>query len=234
MALLGPYLETKWSVIRSEAIPQIELDALLRELHRPLARQARQDGLQRLLLGDAGLEGLLAAEAGGDLQRLATVLAERREDVHEEVAVGDRLADLQRGVPGGEHRQVVLVEVGDRLGVVSVQLALWDLVDPRADELAEQLTPGLAADGLCDDADRVVRFDEAEGHGKLRALEVLDGVTVRLRSDGKTPDVRGRLGTSCMLRGFPRARARGNLSGRPGASPSASAPWCRDRRRTRR
>src|SRR4051794_5648639 len=165
MALLGPYLETKWSVIRSEAIPQIELDALLRELHRPLARQARQDGLQRLLLGDAGLEGLLAAEAGGDLQRLAAVLTERREDVHEEVAVGDRLADLERCVPGGQHREVVLVEVGDGLGVVGVQLTFRDLVDPGAHELAEQLPPGLTADGLCDDADGIVRFDEAEGHG---------------------------------------------------------------------
>ena len=61
------------------------------------------------------VERLLAAEAGGDLQRLAPVVAERREDVDEEVAVRDRLADLQRGVPGGEHRQVVLVEVGDGL-----------------------------------------------------------------------------------------------------------------------
>src|SRR4051794_41815845 len=116
MALLAPYLETKCSVIGSEAIPQIELDALLRELHRPLARQARQDGLQRLLLGDAGLEGLLAAEAGGDLQRLAAVLAERREDGHEEVAGGDRLGGPPRGGPGGGERPGGVLGGGGRPG----------------------------------------------------------------------------------------------------------------------
>ena len=65
----------------------------------------------------------------------------------------------------------MLVEVGDRLGVVGVQLALGDLVDPCADELAEQLPAGLASDGLGDDADRVLGFDEAEGHRMLPALE---------------------------------------------------------------
>src|SRR3954454_497535 len=52
-------------VVAAEPVPQIELDALLRELARPLARRARQAGLQGRLLADARLEGLLAAEAGG-------------------------------------------------------------------------------------------------------------------------------------------------------------------------
>ena len=85
------------------------------------------------------------------------------------------VADLQRGVPRREHRQVVLVEVVDRLGVVGRQLLVGDLVDPRADELAQQLPASLAADGLGDDADGVLGLDEAQGHG----------VKVRARPDGK-------------------------------------------------
>src|SRR3954447_15812585 len=93
-------------VLGAEAVPEIELDALRGELHRALTRERGQHGLQRLLLGDAGVERLLAPEAGRDLQRLAAVLAEAAERVDEEVAVGDRLPDLQRRVPRGEHRQV--------------------------------------------------------------------------------------------------------------------------------
>ena len=70
---------------------------------------------------------------------------ERRERADQELPVGDRRADLHRGVPGGEHRQVVLVEVGDRLGVVGRELLLGDLVDPGAHQLAEQLAARLAA-----------------------------------------------------------------------------------------
>jgi hypothetical protein len=74
------------------------------------------------------------------------------------------VTDLERRVPGGEHVEVVLVEVGHRLGVVRRELVLRDLVDPRAHELAEQLPSRLAADRLGDDADGVLRFDEAEWH----------------------------------------------------------------------
>jgi hypothetical protein len=90
--------------------------------------------------------------------------AKRREHAHEEVAVGDRLAHLERGMPGGEHAEVVLVEVGDRLGVVGLEVGLGDLVHPGADELAEELAPRLASNGFGNDADRVPGFDEAEGH----------------------------------------------------------------------
>ena len=57
----------------------------------------------------------------------------------------DRLADLERGVPCGEHVQLVLVEVVDGLRVVRRQLLLGDLVDPGAHELTEQLAASLAA-----------------------------------------------------------------------------------------
>ena len=71
---------------------QYELDALAREL----VGSARVDDshgstmLQRLLLRDAGVERVLAAEARGDLQRLAAVLAERAERRDQEVLVRDR------------------------------------------------------------------------------------------------------------------------------------------------
>ena len=92
------------------------------------------------------VDGLLAAEAGGELEGLAAVLAEGVEGVDQEVAVGDRVRDVHRGVPGGEHRDVVLVELADRLRVVGVELVVGNLVDPGADGLAEKLAAGLAAD----------------------------------------------------------------------------------------
>src|SRR3954470_11475413 len=159
-------------VLGAQTVPEVELDALGGELHRALAGERGQHGLQGLLLGDAGVERLLAAEAGGDLQRLAPVIAEAAERVDQEVAVGDRLADLQRGVPGGEHRQVVVVEVGDRLGVLVLELAVRDLVDPRTDELTHQLTTGFAPDRLGDDADGVLWFDKTERHLGSRTIVV--------------------------------------------------------------
>jgi len=44
------------------------------------------------------------------------------------------------------------------------ELLLGDLVDPGANELAEQLSARFAADGLGDHSDRILRFDETEGH----------------------------------------------------------------------
>src|SRR5436305_4651350 len=111
-------------VLGAQPVPAVQLYALGGELDRSLARQPGQHGLEGLLLGHAGLEGLLSPESGGDLQRLAPVLAEGGEGVDEEVLVGDRVAYLQRGVPGGEHREVVLVEVFDGLDVVGLQLRL--------------------------------------------------------------------------------------------------------------
>src|SRR3954447_3069285 len=159
------------SVLAPHAVPEVELDALTRELHRALAAEARQDRVERLLLGHAGVEGLLAAEPGGDLQRLALVVAEAVEHADEEVTVGDRLAHLERRVPRGEHREVVLVEVGDGLGVVRLELAIRDLIDPRAHDLTDELAPRLAADRLGDDSYGVLGFDETERHrGWLLAL----------------------------------------------------------------
>src|SRR3954466_2820913 len=51
------------SVVRAETVPAIELDGLGGQLHHALLRQPGEDGVERLLLADAGVEGLVAAEA---------------------------------------------------------------------------------------------------------------------------------------------------------------------------
>ncbi len=65
-------------VVGARAVPDVELGRLAGELHQAGAREPLQDRVQGALLADALLEGLLAAEAGGELQGLAAVLAERR------------------------------------------------------------------------------------------------------------------------------------------------------------
>ena len=75
----SPDRRSPGSVLAAEPIPAVELEALARELDAALVGEPRQYRVERLLLPDARLERLLAAEPGGDLQRLATVLAERRE-----------------------------------------------------------------------------------------------------------------------------------------------------------
>ncbi len=151
-------------VIRAGAVPDVELYGLEGELHLACRGKQAENQLQCVLLGDSGVDRLLAAEAGRQLHRLAAILAERAEGAHEEVAVGHRVANLKRAVPGGEHREVVLVELGKRLGVVGLQLLVGNLVDPGADRLAEQLATGLAADRVGDRTDRVGRVNEAESH----------------------------------------------------------------------
>ncbi len=93
------------------------------------------------------------------------MLAEAAERADQEVAVGQRVADVHRRVPSGEHREVVLVELGDRLGVVSVELVVGDLVDPGAHRLSEELAAGLATNGIRNDADGIGWIYEAERHG---------------------------------------------------------------------
>ena len=63
-------------VVGAEAVPAIQLHRLRGELPQPGRREPGQHRVERLLLADAGLEGVLALEAGGDPQRLAAVLAE--------------------------------------------------------------------------------------------------------------------------------------------------------------
>src|SRR5207237_7820669 len=109
-------------VVATRPIPHVKLQRLGGELHQARGAEQAEDELQGVLLGDAGVDRLLAAESGGELERLATVLTEGAEGGHQEVAVGNRLAGLEGAVPGGEHREVVLVELGDRLRVVDFQL----------------------------------------------------------------------------------------------------------------
>src|SRR4051812_27363290 len=74
------------------------------------------------------------------------------------------MADLERRVPRGEHREVVVIEFVDGLGVVSLELVLRYLVHPRAHDLAEKLAARLTADRLRDHADGFLWLDEAERH----------------------------------------------------------------------
>src|SRR3954471_22516426 len=87
------------SVIRAQAVPAVELDGLGGQLPHAALRQPREDGVERLLLAHARVEGLVTAESGGDPKRLAAQLAEPRERLQEELLVGDRMADLERRVP---------------------------------------------------------------------------------------------------------------------------------------
>src|SRR4051812_13406905 len=90
------------SVVAAEPVPHVELQTLGGELHRALAAEARKDRLERLLLGNARVEGLLASEPRGDLQRLAAVVPEAAEHVDQELPVRDRVTDLQRRMPGSQ------------------------------------------------------------------------------------------------------------------------------------
>src|SRR5947209_16367208 len=70
-------------------------------------------------------------------------------------------------MPGGQQREVVLVQVGDRLRIVGLELGFGDLVHPRLHDFAEDLATRLAADRLGDHPDGVLRLDETEWHGAL-------------------------------------------------------------------
>ena len=74
------------------------------------------------------------------------------------------MALIEGAVPGGEHREVVLVELGDRFRVVDLELGVGNLVDPGAHRLAQQLAAGLTTDRVGDDTDGVGGVYEAEGH----------------------------------------------------------------------
>ncbi len=67
-------------------------------------------------------------------------------------------------MPGGQHRKVVLVQLGERFRVVDLELVVGNLDDPGADRLAEQLAARLTADRVGDGADSVGWVYEAEGH----------------------------------------------------------------------
>src|SRR5579884_3640255 len=54
------------SIVAAEAVPAVEFETLRRQLRAAPAGQPRQHGVQRLLLGDAGLEGVLPPEARRD------------------------------------------------------------------------------------------------------------------------------------------------------------------------
>ena len=151
-------------VVAAHAIPEIKLDALVGQLDSALAGKPGKNGVKRLILGDTSLESLLAAKAGGDLQGLAAILAEALEDPHEEFGVRYRLTDLKRCMPGRQQVQIVVVKTGNGLGVVPGELLIGYVINPRAHDLADELPTCLTSDGLGDDSNGVLGFDEAEGH----------------------------------------------------------------------
>src|SRR4051812_15284554 len=105
-----PSERTEPLVIGAEPVPAVELHGLRRQLHHAGLRQPGQDGVECLLLAHARVESLVAAEACGDPERLAAQLAKPWERLEEELLVRDRLPDLERRVPSGEHREVVMIE----------------------------------------------------------------------------------------------------------------------------
>src|SRR4051794_17390469 len=152
------------SVVRAQSVPAVKLERFRRQLHRPVLREPWEDGLQGVLFARAGLEGLVAAEARGYAKCLAAMLAQAPEGADEEVLVGHRLADVERRVPGRQHREVFLVEVLNRLGVVDLQLVVGNFVHPCAHDFPEELAAGLTADRFRHNADCFLRLYEAEWH----------------------------------------------------------------------
>ena len=65
-------------------------------------------------------------------------------------------------------RDVVLIELGDGLRVVRLELVVGNLVHPRAHRLAEQLAARLAADRVGDRTHGIGRVDEAQRHRRGR------------------------------------------------------------------
>ena len=108
---------------RAEAVPAVELQALGRELRRACLRSHGSTD------SSACSSATPALNASSPRKPAAIFSASRRLSPsagnaltrNSLLAMG--MPDLHRGVPGGEHRQVVLVEVGDRLGVVRASSA---------------------------------------------------------------------------------------------------------------
>ena len=65
-------------------------------------------------------------------------------------------------MPGGQQGEIVLVEVGERAGVLGFEFLFGDLVDPRTQGLSEDLATGLAADRFGNDVNRISRIDETK------------------------------------------------------------------------
>ena len=72
-------------------------------------------------------------------------------------------------MPGGQQVQVILVQVSHGLRIVHGELALGDVVHPRADDLTDELAARLAPDRLGDHPNGVLRLDEAKWHCNSQA-----------------------------------------------------------------
>src|SRR5690349_6152612 len=139
------------------------------------------------------------------------------------------MADFQRRMPRRQQRQVILVEVGDRLGVVGFELGLRDLVHPGPYDFTEDLPTRLAPDGLGDHSYGVLRFDEAEGHrdSGLMDADAAEGRRWRGRKGVTAPELGGTgPGRSGSTRAGPeRARRQaGRRGGEARRAPSYRSP----------
>src|SRR5687768_18327504 len=68
-------------------------------------------------------------------------------------------------MPGGQHREIIVIEVVHRLRVVDHQLVVWNLVHPRGHHLTEELQASLTSNRLGNDANGLLGLDEAQWHG---------------------------------------------------------------------
>src|SRR5215212_2202338 len=163
------------SIIGAGAVPDVKLNGLDGQLHDPRRGKPFEDGLERALLGDPAVDSLLTAKARGELERLAAILSESAEGTHQEVPVWKRMADVHGGVPGGEHRDVVVVELREGPGVVGLELVVGNLLYPGANGLAEKLPASLAPDRIGDRANGVSGVDEAQRHSRAKIEGGSDG-----------------------------------------------------------
>ena len=153
-------------VLAADAVVDVDLRA-------PWSRacSSRSCDSQGSTMSSASSSPTPARKASSPRKRAASFSTSRRcspspsNDADQELRARHRRADLERGVPGGEHREVLVVEVVDRLRVVLRELVLGDVVDPGLDHGGQQRAPRLPADGLRDHPDRLRRLHEAKRHG---------------------------------------------------------------------
>ena len=152
------------SIVRADAVPDVEVHRLGSEGHQSFRGEPADHCFQGEVFGKSFFEDLFAAEAGGQLEGLAAMFAERAEGAHQKVAVRDRLTEIHRSVPSGEQGQIVLVELGESPGILRLEILLGNLVHPCTQRLSEQLATSLTTDGVGNDMNRISWVYEAKGH----------------------------------------------------------------------
>src|SRR6476659_3822331 len=133
------------------------------------------------------------------------------------------MAHIRGCVPGGEHRDVVFIELRDRTGVVGVKLVIGNLVDPGANGLPEELAARLAADRIGDRADGVGGIDEVQGHDVAKIDPASDGTSVLAARTAPYADL-------CWAgRRFPSSTYRRTRVALGRSAPASESPWIASR-----